>query len=146
MCNYQQTLHDHYLDPHHRGPCDDATHAAMVRCNENNCQLEFELSLDGDGIILQAWFEGDGCQTCEGLASMLANTCEGQPQTAWTQLSFAHWCQQLGWSAEELLGLTPCCGLPLLALQAALRSPLDTLDDDLADGTSFGGPSLREEC
>ena len=146
MCDYQQTLHDHYLDPYHRGPCDDPTHAATLRCNENNCQLEFELSLDSDGIILQAWFEGEGCQICEGLASKLAHCCEGQPQATWAQLSMAQWCQQLGWPERELLALSPCCTLPLHALQAALTSPLDPLDDDLADGTNFGGPSLREEC
>lgn len=146
MFDYQQTLHEHYLDPYHRGPCDDPTHAAMARCNENNCQLEFELSLDNDGIILQAWFEGDGCQTCEALASLLANSCERQPQAAWAHLTLAQWCQQLDWPEQQILDLSPCCTLPLQAFQAALSSPLDALDDDLADGTNFGGPSLREEC
>jgi nitrogen fixation protein NifU and related proteins len=145
MCDYQQTLHDFYLDPYHRGPCEEATHAAMLRSLHGVCQLEFEVSLD-DGCIVQAWFQGEGCQTCEGLASMLANACEGQPQGAWTQLSLADWCQQIGWSAASLLDLSACATLPLLTLQAALASPLDALDDDLADGTNFGGPSLREEC
>ena len=104
------------------------------------------MSLDSDGIIVQAWFEGEGCQTCEGLASMLANSCEGQSQAAWAQHTLARWCQQLDWPAQELQELSPCCTLPLQAFQAALASPLDALDNDLADGTSFGGPSLREEC
>lgn len=146
MSDYQQTLEDYYLDPYHRGPHEDPTHAAATRCAENDCQLEFEVSLDGQGTILQAWFQGDGCSTCEGLASMLASSCEDQPAAVWASISFEAWTVQLGWPVAELLRLSPCATLPLRTLRAALASPLDTLDDDLTDGPNFGGPSLREEC
>lgn len=146
MSDFQQTLEDYYLDPYHRGPHEDPTHAAATRCAENDCQLQFELSLDGRAVIQQAWFLGDGCSTCEALASLLASRCEGQLAADWTSLSFETWTEQLGWSAAELLELSPCATLPLRTLQAALASPLDTLDDDLIDGPNFGGPSLREEC
>lgn len=146
MSDFQQTLEDYYLDPYHRGPHEAPTHGAMVRCAENGCQLEFEVSLDGQRTILQAWFEGDGCSTCEGLASILASSCQGQSAAAWSEMSLEAWAEQRGWPAAELLGLSPCARLPLRTLQAALASPLDSLDDDIGDEPNFGGPSLREEC
>jgi len=52
----------------------------------------------------------------------------------------------LGWPVEQLLELAGCVALPLQTLQAALTAPLFATEDDIADGTGFGGPSLREEC
>ena len=146
MTPYQQILEDFYLDPYHRGSHEEPTHVAMTHCAENDCQLQFELSVDGQGTIRQAWFQGEGCAVCEGLASKLASSCEGSAAAEWTNMKFESWMEQLNWPATELIEWSPCARLPLRTLQAALSNPLDALDDELLDGPNFGGPSLREEC
>ncbi len=146
MNDWRQLLHDHYDDPYHRGACDAPTHAGSADCEDCQCQLDFELCVDASGKVLQAWFDGAGCETCEALASLLAGYCEGLTLGELRQLNVERLGTRLGLTSEELWNAAPCTSLPLMALQATLRSPLDPLDGDLADGTSFGGPSLREEC
>ncbi len=146
MLKLAETLQNHFEDPYHRGTCEGATHAAMMECDETGCQLEFELLLFADGGVSQAWFDGQGCETCEALASLLASRSEGQAAAALRSLDLAAWCRELGWPVEQLLELAGCVALPLQTLQAALTAPLFATEDDIADGTGFGGPSLREEC
>ncbi len=53
---------------------------------------------------------------------------------------------QAGPAAVEEANHCTCAKLPLEVLRRAINSPVDAVDDDLTDGTTFGGPSLREEC
>ena len=144
MTDYLELIQDHYDDPYHRSNCECCTHAAEEVCEETDCQLRIELAIGDDGAIVEAWFEGAGCQVCEGLASLIVCEAEKfseQDCATWTMPRLA---QQLG--LAEFQSPPACFKLPLQVLLAALECPVDELADDLTDGTQFGGPSLREEC
>ncbi|MEZ6137650.1 MAG: iron-sulfur cluster assembly scaffold protein [Pirellulaceae bacterium] len=134
-------LVEHFNDPYHRGACEAATHAGERICDATGCLLRIELHMPQQ-IVEEAWFEGEGCETCEGLCSLLMEHCEEKSAPELTALQLTQLLQELGLSALN----SPCADLPLTTLMAAIASPLDAIDGDLADGTSFGGPSLREEC
>ena len=140
MSDIPQILVEHFEDPYHRGQCDCSTHAAELVCQETNCQIRFELMLAEDGLIQEAWFDARGCAFCEGLASLACERLEGMSGNEDAV-------NQVFSDLSELPPERPACqGLPQLTICKALASPLSDLDDDLADGTQFGGPSLREEC
>lgn len=146
MNDWRQLLRDHYDDPYHRGNCDNPTHSGGADCDVSQCQLGFELCIDSSAKVVHAWFDGSGCETCEALASLLAGYCEGWSLNELRQLDVKKMRTGLGLTNADLWHSAPCTSLPWQALQAAIANPLDPLDGDLADGTSFGGPSLREEC
>ena len=74
---YQEHVLDHYEDPYHRGACNDATH----RHEDDNplCGdvVRIELRVR-DGLVEQAWFDGDGCCISQASASMLMENVEGK--------------------------------------------------------------------
>lgn len=158
MNDWRQLLRDHYDDPYHRGDCDAPIHAGTADCDESPCQLGCELCVDPSARIVQAWFDGSGCETCEALASVLAGYCEGWSLSELRQLNAEKLQFGLGLTNPDLWNSAPCTWLPWQALQAAITNPLDSdhahgeiahgdiTSSDLADGPRFGGPSLREEC
>lgn len=158
MNDWRQLLRDHYDDPYHRGACDVPTHAGVADCDEGPCQLGFELCVDPSAKVVQAWFDGSGCETCEALASVLAGFCEGWSLNELLQLNAEKLQLGLGLANADLWNSSPCTWLPWQALQAAIANPLDSdlahgdlahgdfAQGDITDGPSFGGPSLREEC
>lgn len=82
---FAELLAEHYADPYHRGECERTTHAGEAECDATGCQLRIELATDDDGHVLEAWFDGEGCEVCEGLASILVQWLEaesGEPTTA----------------------------------------------------------------
>lgn len=144
MTKYLEVIQDHYDDPYHRGGCECCTHAAEAVCDETGCQIRMELAIGNDGKIVEAWFEGDGCQVCEGLASLIVHEAEKFSEQDCAQWTMPNLAQRLG--LAEFQSTPACSALPLQALLVALESPVDELADDLTDGTQLGGPSLREEC
>lgn len=154
-------LSEHFDDPYHRGECESATHAyedsladrvgeqaaGSDESQDCECQIRFELSVDDDDQVLEAWWDGQGCFRCEGTASVLAEAAEGKKLGELHLDSLAS--KLLDALAEEEpkdVSLCRCQRLVLEVLSKAGRTSLSELDDDLADGTQFGGPSLREEC
>ncbi|KAA5545124.1 SUF system NifU family Fe-S cluster assembly protein [Roseiconus nitratireducens] len=144
---YEEHVLDHYEDPFHRGPLDDATHADEGKNPLCGDVIQIALKLDDEGRIREAWFEGEGCVISQASASMLIEKVEGKTVD-----------EVKDFSAEEMLELfgpklTPnrqkCCLLSWRVLQSALHSPIDgeaDADADAAGGSPrFGGPSLSEE-
>ena len=118
---YQEHVLDHYEDPYHRGACNNATH----RHEDDNplCGdvVRIELRVR-DGLVEQAWFDGDGCCISQASASMLMENVEGKSVDHIKELD-----------AQEMLELygarlTPnrqkCCLLSWRVLQTALYSPI----------------------
>lgn len=120
---YQEHVLDHFECPYHRGPCPHATH----RHEDDNplcgdC-VQIELRIE-DGVVRDAYFDGDGCCISQASASMILEQLEG------------HSIEEIKkFSAEDMLKLfgsrlTPnrqkCCLLPWRVLQAAVYSPLGT--------------------
>ena len=138
-----QILRDHYDDPYHRGTCDSPSHFAELRCDETGCHLQVELNLD-QNLVVEAWFDGVGCEICEGMASVLVEAVEGKQVLEFAQLLQSRLTELGGDSGD--LNSYPCNELPQKVFHAAVMSPLNKTDDDLADSSGFGGPSLREEC
>lgn len=155
--NVSRCLQEHFDDPYHRGECERATHIADGRNEASGCQLRIEIALSDNDDILEVWWEGHGCVNCEGAASILAESVEGQPASRFLALdernvSFIDCLSAAGvlLSFDENFHSSKqrssCADLAPAVLLKALTSPLTETDDDLADGTQFGGPSLREEC
>ncbi|GAB5406487.1 MAG: hypothetical protein Aurels2KO_47180 [Aureliella sp.] len=143
-----QVLADHYADAYHRGECDNVNFASEGVDDESKCAIRVELEIDS-GTINQAWFDSDGCPVCESVASIAMEAVEGKSTEHVASMTLdgllaTYAGDQSTASADTAHSC--CASLPIRILQRALTTPLDALDDDLADGTSFGGPSLREEC
>lgn len=172
--NSSQLLQEHFEDPYHRGDCEIATHAAQFREPSTQCEIRFEFAVDDLQRILEAWWDGDGCQHCEGLASLLCESIEGattgevigglrpsgnsttsdppagdqegEPSGCATRPNLQSTIGHVSEQVRQFLGLTSCTHMVCETILQGLQSPLSALDDDLADGQQFGGPSLREEC
>ncbi len=140
---YQEHVLDHYEDPYHQGHCDRPTH--MHEDDNPLCGdvVHVELTIDQDGRIREAWFDGDGCVISQASASMLMEKVEGQSVD-----EIKHF------TAEQMLDLfgarlTPnrqkCCLLSWKVLQQAVHSPLNGQGDDEDNGPTFSGPDLGEE-
>lgn len=143
---WQQLLSAHYEDPYHRGSCEQATHVGNASCQASGCQLELELAIDRNGKLQQMWFDGTGCATCEPLASLLAEYCEGRELSELQALEWSTFCRELQFPLVELQRSSPCCQLPLDALRAALQYGTQAATEDGPEGLRFDGPSLGEEC
>lgn len=137
-------LSDHYADSYHRGSCDSVNFAGEERI-QSGCAIRIELSVVDDKIA-EAWFEAEGCSVCESVTSLLVESIEGLTTVAAESLTIQQLLAKAGGAGLQAVLQSPCIGLPMQTLASAVRTPMDALDDDLADGTSFGGPSLREEC
>ncbi len=141
---YEEHVLDHYEDPYHRGPLENATHGHEGKNPLCGDVIQVSLQLDEDGRISEAWFDGDGCVISQASASMLIEAVEGKTIEEVKEFS-----------ANEMLGLfgpqlTPnrqkCCLLSWRVLQTALHSPVEQNPEDAdSDGPHFGGPSLSEE-
>ena len=96
--------------------------------------------MDDEGIVREAWFNGDGCCISQSAASMLVESVEGKPVD-----------QVRRFSAEDMLNLfgvrlTPnrqkCCLLSWRVLQTALAAPATSSgsgDSGLSESTSSSG-------
>jgi nitrogen fixation NifU-like protein len=143
---YQEHVLDHYEDPYHRGHCEQASHAHEDDNPLCGDVVRVELTIDGEGRIRQAWFEGEGCVISQASASMLMEKLEGKT-VAEAQRFSAH-------EMLDLFGprLTPnrqkCCLLSWRVMQSALHSPVDgngETNDGKGGGPTFAGPDLGEE-
>jgi nitrogen fixation NifU-like protein len=139
---FPQQIVDHYEDPYHRGPVDQPTHAQEAENQICGDLIRIELRVHPQGVVEEAWFDGQGCVASQAAASILVEQIEGKTVE-----------QLRSFSANDMLALIgsdlppnrqKCLLLAWRVLQHALDSPLDDGLDDL--GPSFGGPSLREEC
>ena len=139
---YEEHVLDHYEDPYHRGALDAATHAHEADNPLCGDVIHIDLKLTDDGVVEEAWFDGDGCVISQASASMLIEKIEGKTLDELKEFSAN--------DMLELFGpkLTPnrqkCCLLSWRVLQTAFHSPTDD-DGDAGDDPNFGGPSLSEE-
>lgn len=141
--NQQQRIQDHYEDPYHRGRCERTTHFAEARnaaCPHGSGDVvAIELRVVDDEIE-EVWFDGEGCELSQAIASMLAEFAETKKTRDVAQLDLP--------TAMQLLQLKiskpeqHCCQASLSALQQALKIPYD---EDV-HGPTFSGPDLGDEC
>ena len=137
---YQEHILDHYESPYHRGHCPDPTHVDEGDNPLCGDVVRIELRVDDEGIVREAWFDGDGCCISQSAASMLVESVEGKPVD-----------QVRRFSAEDMLNLfgvrlTPnrqkCCLLSWRVLQTALAAPATSSgsgDSGLSESTSSSG-------
>ena len=139
---FQQQVLDHYEDPYHRGPLNQLTHAFEADNPICGDSIRIELRVSGEGVVEEAWFDGEGCVASQAAASMLVEHVEGKTVD-----------HLRAFSATEMLDLIgpdlppnrqKCLLLGWRILQTALDCPTDDGVEEL--GPTFGGPSLREEC
>lgn len=137
---YQEHVLDHYEDPYHKGRCEGATHQHEDDNPLCGDVISIELRINHDGVVEQAWFEGDGCCISQAAASMLLEKIEGKNINAIKEFS-----------ADDMLELfqaklTPnrqkCCLLSWRVIQSAMFSPIN---GDEESGPNFSGPSLGDE-
>ena len=119
---YQEHVLDHYEDPFHRGACEHATHAHEDDNPLCGDFVHIDLRIDGEGKLVEAWFDGDGCCISQASASMLIEQVEGKSVEEVKQFT-----------AEDMLKLfgarlTPnrqkCCLLSWRILQSAIYAPV----------------------
>lgn len=135
-----QTLIDHFEDPYHCGPCEQATHAAEGENTLCGDRLTIQLQIDPtDGSVRQAWFDGEGCMVSQAAASMLMEIIEEMTPAALQHFDTQAMLERLGSSIA--VDQQKCGLLAWRVLQMALQTPID----DQHDGPTFGGPHLGEE-
>ncbi|MEM8734562.1 MAG: hypothetical protein AAGG44_10095 [Planctomycetota bacterium] len=115
----------------------------------------FELAIDEGLQLAEAWWDGQGCKWCEGFASLLCERTENLAESE----AFAVTSELLDRASAAIANTGGTAegvdrqDIVRQRLEAtantfreAWHSPVQDLEDDLADGAQFGGPSLREEC
>lgn len=119
---YQERILEHFEHPFHRGHCPAATHAHEGENPLCGDMVRLELCVDQDGVIQDAYFNGQGCCISQAAASMLVEKVSGK------RIS-----ELKSFTAKEMLELfgarlTPnrqkCCLLGWRVLQQALYSPV----------------------
>ena len=117
---YQEHILDHYEDPYHQGTCPNCTHEHEDENPLCGDTVHVDLRIE-DGVIREAWFDGDGCCISQASASMLMEKIEGMTVDAVKEFS-----------ARDMLSLygpplTPnrqkCCLLSWRVVQQAIYSP-----------------------
>lgn len=140
---YEEHVLDHYEDPYHRGALEGHTHSDEGKNPLCGDVIHIDLKLSPEGLIEEAWFDGEGCVISQASASMLVEKIEGKTID-----------ELRDFSAQEMLELfgpklTPnrqkCCLLSWRVLQGAVHSPVDDSSESDEDDLQFGGPSLSEE-
>jgi nitrogen fixation NifU-like protein len=133
---YQQRILDHYEEPFHRGHCPRATHAHEDENPLCGDVVRVELTIEPDGTVSDAWFDGDGCCISQASASMLVERMQGRRVD-----------EIRNFTAQDMLALlgaklTPnrqkCCLLPWRAIQSAIYSPLGA-NGGASSGSQQGG-------
>lgn len=139
-----QRIQDHYEDPYHCGRCERTTH--FGEAHNSGCPqgtsgdaVAFELRAV-DGCVQELWFEGEGCETSQAVASMLAEKFESLPKDKVTQFDLEAAMELICIQVDE--ARRSCCKVALDAIQSALNCELD---EDL-HGPTFSGPDLGDEC
>jgi len=69
---YEEHVLDHYEDPYHRGPFDEATHAHEADNPLCGDEIHIDLKLNSDGKVAEAWFDGEGFGISQASASMVS--------------------------------------------------------------------------
>lgn len=140
-------LADHFDEPYHRGECERPTHGAESKLEiDSGCQLRFELAINDEAQVLEAWWDGSGCMACEGFSSIVSESIEGKQVEDIDVKELLQLGKTLSLEEMPEEDKSECVNLVLETMGKALTSSFDELDDDLTNGTQFGGPSLREEC
>ncbi len=120
---YQERILGHYEEPFHRGHCPAATHAHQDDNPLCGDVVRLELHVDKQGVIEDAYFDGEGCCISQAAASMLVEQIQGKSLE-----------DLKGYGAQDMLRLfgaklTPnrqkCCLLPWRVLQSAMYAPID---------------------
>jgi NifU-like protein involved in Fe-S cluster formation len=135
----------HFEDPYHQGSADHATHIGEMDSPDGG-RLCLELLVDDDGLIVEAWFDGEGSAWLLAAASIFVESIEG-----------CVFDDVRSWSDDRYLasGNMSLEGTPLTAWLAPLQLLRCQLknsegpgfgDDENEDGPRFSGPHLGEEC
>ncbi len=153
MTDPKSILENHFDDPFQRGECENATHAFESN-NDFGCQIRVEMAIGDHSDLRDVWWDGRGCRDCEGTASILAELLHGTStdqleETVRPKIAFLKSETEDG-RVDTASGTqsirSQCVDLAAQCFLMAPNSPLVSCEDDIADGSQFGGPSLREEC
>lgn len=140
---YQEHILEHYEEPYHRGHCPRATHAHEEDNPLCGDFIHVELHIDPQGVVREAYFDGEGCCISQAAASMLMEAVEGKTVEEVEQFR-----------AEDMLRLfgvrlTPnrqkCCLLSWKVLQQALYSPLEKKPQDDSSEQQAAAPEPPAE-
>ncbi len=135
----EQRIQDHFEDPYHRGRCERPTHFAEARNETCGDVVAVELRIIDD-VVQEVWFDGEGCQLSQAVASMLVERLEGMSTDGIRSVSVESLPTLVEMEIEPKQ--VPCCQVTLDAIHASLEA---TSDEDQDDPT-FGGPDLGDEC
>ena len=143
--NLPPLAQSHFEDPYHQGTCEDATHSGEIDCPDIG-RLCLDLIVDDEGLITEAWFDGEGSPWLLGAASIFAESIEGcllDEVRTWCNDEYLSRFKVTLEGAFQTAWLAP---LQLLKFQLGNAEELDVDDDENEGGSHFYGPHLGEEC
>lgn len=118
---YREHIMDHFEDPYHRGHCPQPTHAHEgdnPLCGDN---VHIELRVNPQGIVEEAWFDGEGCCISQAAASMLTEHVEGRSVEEIKKFTASDMLTLFG--AKLTPNRQKCCLLSWRVAQGAIFSP-----------------------
>ena len=69
---------EHAESPYHYGQCEGFTHQGSAEHKSCGDSVTIQLRIDESGRVVEAWFDGDGCNMSQASASMLVQAIEGR--------------------------------------------------------------------
>jgi len=119
---YQEHILDHYESPYHKGRCATCTHAHEDDNPLCGDFIHVDLRVGEDGLIREAWFDGEGCCISQAAASMLVEHVEGRSIDEVRKFSADDMLKMFG--ARLTPNRQKCCLLSWRVVQSAIFSPL----------------------
>ena len=76
---YHETILDHAQEPRHFGRLPEPSHTCQAKNVSCGDSLVVDIQIDGQGVIQEIAWEGDGCAISMAAASILSERAKGKP-------------------------------------------------------------------
>jgi nitrogen fixation NifU-like protein len=128
---YRENILDHYRNPRNKGRLENPTHMHEEHNPLCGDVIRIDLHVNGEGIIDQVGFEGQGCAISQASASMLTEMIQGKTLEEAKEISKEDILEALGIEIGPVR--LKCALLSLKVLKAGIYGLPDWSDEDEDD-------------
>jgi nitrogen fixation NifU-like protein len=128
---YRENILDHYRNPRNKGRLENPTHAHEEHNPLCGDVIHIDLHVNGENVIDQVRFDGQGCAISQASASMLTEMLQGKTLDEAKELSKEDILEALGIEIGPVR--LKCALLSLKVLKAGVYGLSDWTEEDEAD-------------